>query len=109
VGHILLDCRAALAEGDDEALRVAERSMVLELLKAQFGSSSLNEKTGEINVTIPSNQVTVDWEADTVACEPADAALIARVQACLDRIRAALDRIHPATMSGKDTDTRQQI
>jgi hypothetical protein len=105
-GNSLIACSAALAEGDDDALRVAERSMVLELLKAQFGSSVLNDKTGEIIVTIPSNQLCVDWEADNVTCEPMDAALVARVQACLDRIRAALHRFHPATMSGRDTNTQ---
>jgi Pre-mRNA 3'-end-processing endonuclease polyadenylation factor C-term len=91
--------------GDDAALRMAEKSMVVELLKAQFGSAALNADTGRIAVTIPSNQVSIDWENDEVACDPADEALHARITTCLDRMRAALERIQPRELSDFDSHT----
>jgi hypothetical protein len=84
-----------MAKGDAETQLAAEKCMVVELLKAQFGNASLDFKTGLITATIPSNQVVIDWEADKVTCTPADAPLLARVTTCLERFRAALERISP--------------
>ena len=98
-------CRRALTKGDDEAVRLAEKSMVIELLKAQFGSAALDASTGLISVTIPCNQVAIDWEGDKVTCNPSDDALHARVTMCLERMRAALERIQPQELSGHDTQT----
>jgi hypothetical protein len=98
-------CRRALLEGDDDAMRRAEKSMVIELLKAQFGSAALDPKTQYILVTIPCNQVSIDWENDKVTCNPADEALLGRITSCLERMRAALERIQPHELSNQDTGT----
>jgi hypothetical protein len=99
----LLHCRNALARGDDEAVRAAEKSMVLELLKAQFGNASVDTTTNEIVVTIPSNRVVIDWENDKVTTNPVDQALKARVETCMDRMRSALARIDPGDSSNFET------
>lgn len=96
-------CRRAMADGDEEAVQAAEKSMVIELLKAQFGSAALDPKTQHIVVSIPSSQVVVDWEGDKVTCHPADAPLHARISSCLERMRAALERIQPQGSSQHDT------
>ena len=98
-------CRRAQAAGDSRGVRMAEKSMVVELLKAQFGAAVLDHKTELITVSIPSNQVTVDWESDTVTCSPTDDALHMRITTCLERMRAALERIQPRQLSGTDTST----
>jgi hypothetical protein len=88
-----------MAEGDTEARLAAEKCMVVELLKAQFGNATLDFKTGQITASIPSNQVVIDWEGDKVTCSPPDPPLRARVTACLERMRAALERISPQDTS----------
>ena len=92
-----------MAEGDDEAVQAAEKSMAIELLKAQFGSAALDPKTQHIVVSIPSSQVVVDWDGDKVTCHPADPPLHSRISSCLERLRAALERIQPASSSQQDT------
>lgn len=86
-------------------MRRAEKSMVIELLKAQFGSAAHDPKTEYILVTIPCNQVSIDWENDKVTCNPADEPLRCRITSSVERMRAALERIQPQELSNQDTGT----
>lgn len=99
-------CRKAIAEGDAGAVRAADKFIAVELLRTQFGSAEVDDKTGEIVVSIPSNRVVVDWEMDNVTTEPEDAALKGRVLACCSRLRVALRRVDPQEdSSAQDTTT----
>lgn len=98
-------CRKAIAEGDKEAVKAADKFIAVELLRTQFGSAEVDETSGKIVVNIPSNRVLVDWEMDNVTTEPEDVALKGRVLTCLGRLRVALHRVDPAGSSAQDTAT----
>lgn len=95
-----------MTRGDHTAVHNAERSMAVELFKAQFGDAKLDTDTDTIHVEIPGNSVKVDWDSDKVSCTPADPALHARVVTCMERMRAALEKIQPGELSSaQDTGT----
>jgi hypothetical protein len=103
-------CRKAIAEGDKEAVRAADKFIAVELLRTQFGSAEVDSSSGEIVVNIPSNRVVVDWEMDNVTTEPEDAALKGRVLACLSRLRVALRRVDPqGASSANETATAATV
>ena len=92
--------------GDREAVKAADKFIAVELLRTQFGSAEVDDKSGEIIVSIPSNRVVVDWEMDNVATEPEDPVLKARVVSCLSRLRVALRRVDPnGASTSQDTAT----
>jgi hypothetical protein len=95
------NCRHAIACGDQDAVNAADKFIAVELLKQQFGSAEVDEKSGEIVVEIPSNRVSVDWETQAVHTEPEDAALRARVLTCLKRLKEALKRVDPQVAGTK--------
>lgn len=95
--------------GDAAAMQRAEKAMVVELLKAQFGSAASVPQSQFIKVTVPGNEVHVDWDNDTVNCSLADEALQSRVTASLERMRAALARLQPAQLSHHATSTAASV
>lgn len=99
-------CRVAIAAGDQEAVRAADKFIAVELLRTQFGSAEVDGTSGEIVVSIPSNRVVVNWETDDVTTDPEDTALKARVVSCLSRLRVALRRVDPqGASSAQETAT----
>lgn len=101
----MLRCRQALARGDDDSVKAAEKSIMVELLRAQFGEAALDEDGDNIFVRIPGNTVTVDWETGTVKTEPDDPSLRGRVETCLQRLVTALMRLEPDPSSSLATGT----
>ena len=98
-------CRQALARGDDDSVKAAEKSIMVELLRAQFGEASLDEDSDNIYIRIPGNAVTVDWNTGKVTTEPEDGSLQARVEMCLQRLQTALMRLEPTATSSHTTGT----
>lgn len=98
-------CRQALARGDDDSVKAAEKSIMVELLRAQFGEAALDEDGDNIYVRIPGNTVTVDWETANVKTDPEDQALRGRVETCLQRLATALMRLEPDPSSSQATGT----
>lgn len=88
-----------MVHGDHEAVHNAERSMAVELFKAQFGHATFDRESDTIHIEIPGNSARVDWDNDKVTCTPADAALHARIVTCMERMRAAFEKIQPGELS----------
>lgn len=97
--------RQALARGDDDSVKAAEKSIMVELLRTQFGEAALDEDGDNIYVRIPGNTVTVDWETANVKTDPEDPALRGRVETCLQRLVTALMRLEPDLSSSHATGT----